>query len=96
MSRVSDYGVLIIELLDVPKVDGSAALALEEIMQAAARAGGAVIVVGLNLHVARLLARMRILDLVHETQRVATRREAVLRAVDIVETRAASAHANPA
>lgn len=96
MSRVSDYEVLIIDLLDVPKVDGSAALALEEIMQAAARAGRAVIVVGLNLHVARLLARMRILDLVHETQRVATRRDAVLRAIDIVETRAASAHAKPA
>jgi SulP family sulfate permease len=95
MSRVSDYEVLIIDLLDVPKVDGSAALALEEIMQAAARTGRAVIVVGLNFHVARLLARLRILDLVHETERVATRHEAVLRAVSIVESRAAATDAKP-
>jgi SulP family sulfate permease len=95
MSRAGDYEVLIIDLLDVPKVDGSAALALEEIMQAAARAARAVIVVGLNFHVARLLARLRILELVHETQRVATRHEAVSRAVAIVESRSAAAHAKP-
>ncbi|MDH4049088.1 MAG: SulP family inorganic anion transporter [Gammaproteobacteria bacterium] len=87
MSRISDYEVLIIDLLDVPKVDGSAALALEEIMQSAARAKRQVIIVGLNFAVARLLARLGILDLVQETHRVTTRHEAVSRAVSIVEAR---------
>lgn len=94
MARVSDYEILIIDLLDVPKVDGSAALALEEIMQEAARAGREVIIVGLSIAVARLFARLGILEMVHETQRVATRHEAVLRAVSIVESRAAAAGAS--
>jgi SulP family sulfate permease len=78
---------LIIDLLDVPKVDGSAALALEEIMQAAKRAGREVIIVGLSLTVARLFARMGILDQVHETHRVANRYDAITKAVSIVESR---------
>jgi SulP family sulfate permease len=94
MARVSDYEILIIDLLDVPKVDGSAALALEEIMQEAARAGREVIIVGLSIAVARLFARLGILEMVHETQRVATRHEAVLRAVSIVESRADAAGAS--
>jgi SulP family sulfate permease len=92
MSRVSDFEILIIDLLDVPKVDSSAALALEEIMQSAARAEKHVIIVGLNISVARLLARLRVLDLVHETQRVATRYEAVSQAVKLVEQNRAGAN----
>jgi SulP family sulfate permease len=87
MSRIGDYEILIIDLLDVPKVDGSAALALEEIMQAAKRAGREVIIVGLSLTVARLFARMGILDQVHETHRVANRYDAITKAVSIVESR---------
>jgi SulP family sulfate permease len=87
MARAGDYRVLIIDLLDVPKVDGSAALAIEDVMQTAARTGKAVIVVGLNFSVARLFARLGILDLVHETHRVATRREAIEAAVAILQRR---------
>ena len=96
MSRISDYEVLIIDLLDVPKVDGSAALALEEIMQAAARAARDVVIVGLRFGVARLLAQLGILDLVHETRRVATRREAIDTAISLIESRAAAADAKAA
>lgn len=94
MARVSDYDVLIIDLLDVPKVDGSAAIALEEIMDSAARAKRQVIIVGLNFAVARLLARLGILDRVHETHRVATRFEAVSQAVRLIEQNRSGA--NPA
>jgi SulP family sulfate permease len=93
MSRAGDFEVLIIDLLDVPRVDGSAALALEEIMQAAAQANRNVIIVGLNFAVARLFARLGILDKVHETHRVATRMDAVSRAVALVESRSAGANA---
>jgi SulP family sulfate permease len=91
MSRAGDFEVLIIDLLDVPRVDGSAALAMEEIMQAAAKADRNVIIVGLNFAVARLFARLGILDKVHETHRVATRYEAVSQAVALIESRHAGA-----
>jgi sulfate permease, SulP family len=92
MSRAGDYEVLIIDLLDVPRVDGSAALALEEIMQVAGQKGRDVVIVGLNFAVARLFARLGILDMVHETHRVATRREAVERAVTLIESRNSGAN----
>ena len=76
-STVGSYEVLIIDLLDVPKVDGSAALALEEVIQYAVDSGRHVLVIGLNYPVARLLSRMGILDKVKETSRFGTRREAL-------------------
>ncbi len=82
-STVGSYDVLIVDLLDVPKVDGSAALALEEIIQFATDAGRHVLVIGLNFHVARLLSRMGILDKVKETARFPTRREALEAAVKL-------------
>jgi len=80
-SMVGSYDVLIVDLLDVPKVDGSAALALEEIIQYATESGRHVLLIGLNFHVARLLGRMKILDKVKETARFPTRREALAAAV---------------
>jgi SulP family sulfate permease len=80
-STVGSYDVLIVDLLDVPKVDGSAALALEEIIQYATESGRHVLMIGLNLHVARLLSRMGILDKVKDTARFPTRREALEAAV---------------
>lgn len=76
-SAVSGHDVLIVDLLDVPHMDGSAALAMEEIFLRAAAGGQEVIVVGLNFGVARLLAEIGALDEVRDTARFATRREAV-------------------
>jgi SulP family sulfate permease len=81
---VSGYDVLVVDLLDVPHLDGSAALAMEEIFQRAAAAGQEIIIVGLNFAVARLLAQIGALDEVRETGRFATRREAVSAAHTIV------------
>ncbi len=84
-SRVSEYRVLIIDLLDVPRIDVSAALALEEMIQRASDDGKPVIITGMTYHVARLLGRLGSLDLVRESERYDTRPEAIRAAVARLE-----------
>jgi len=86
-STTGSYDVLIIDLLDVPKVDGSAALALEEVIQQATQNGKTVFIVGLTYAVARLMGRMGCLDEVRETARFETRPEAVRAAVQLLRQR---------
>jgi len=78
---VGDYQVLIIDLLDVPRMDGSAALALEELIQRALDDDRRVIITGMTFRVARLLERMGVLDEVRETERFDSRAEAIRAAV---------------
>ena len=78
---VGDYQVLIIDLLDVPRMDGSAALALEELIQRALDEERRVLITGMTFRVARLLERMGVLDEVRETERFNSRAEAVRAAV---------------
>jgi SulP family sulfate permease len=78
------YEVLIIDLIDVPRMDGSAALALDEIIERAQASEQQVLLVGLSYPVARLLGRMRVLDRVRDTHRFATRMEAVQAAAAIL------------
>jgi len=85
-AAVGEYEVLIIDLLDVPRVDGSAALALEEVIQRAADEGKHVIMVGMTFHVARLLGRLGILDRVRESERFDNRSDAVSAAVSYLES----------
>ena len=89
-AAVGDYDVLVVDLLDVPQMDGSAALATQEIFQRAMSAGQEVIVVGLNFAVARLLAGIGALADVRETARLDTRRQAVEAALDFVRAKAAT------
>jgi len=84
-STTGSYEVLIIDLLDVPKVDGSAALALEEVIQQATDAGKTVFIVGLTYAVARLMGHMGCLDQVRETERFESRPDAVQAAVALLE-----------
>jgi SulP family sulfate permease len=84
-SVTGSYEVLVIDLLDVPKVDGSAALALEQVILVATEARKAVILVGLTYHVARLMGRLGCLDSVRETERFDSRAEAVRAAADRLE-----------
>jgi len=86
-SMVGSYDVLLIDLLEVPRVDGSAALALEETIVRAAEAGHPVMLIGLSLRVARLLGRMGILNKVRDTERFATRQQALEQAVEMIEQR---------
>ena len=87
ISSVGQHDVLIIDLLDVPRLDGSAALAIEEIIQRAASAKQSVIIVGLNFGVARLLIKIGALDDVKETSRFASRGEAVRSAFNILTSK---------
>ena len=76
-STTGSYRVLIIDLLDVPRIDGSAALALEEIIQRANDSRKTVFLVGLTYPVARLMGRFGCLDQVRETERFERRAPAV-------------------
>jgi sulfate permease, SulP family len=84
-STTGTYKILIIDLLDVPRVDGSAALALEEVIQQATQEHKTVFIVGLTYPVARLMVRMGCLDLVRETERFENRPEAVRAAVTLLK-----------
>jgi SulP family sulfate permease len=88
------FDIILIDLHDVPKVDGSAALALEEIVDQAVTAGKEVLMVGLSVHVARLMGQMGILDRFKETTRFPTRRAALDFAAEYVRDTAKAA--NPA
>jgi SulP family sulfate permease len=83
-SATGSYELLIIDLLDVPKVDGSAALALEEVIQQATEARKTVFLVGLTYPVARLMGRLGCLEQVRETERFESRSEAVRAAVAVL------------
>jgi len=85
-SLLGGYDLLIIDLLDVPKIDGSAALALEEVIQRATGAGKTVFLVGLTYPVALLMGRMGCIDRVRETERFETRAAAVRAAVARLKT----------
>lgn len=77
VATVGRFDVILIDLVDVPRMDGSAAIALEEIIQRAKDEGQHVIIAGLSYPVARLLGNLGVLDLVRETERFGTRAGAV-------------------
>jgi SulP family sulfate permease len=83
-SIVRDYQVLIIDLLDVPHVDGSAALALEEVIGRAVDQGKHVMIVGMTYPVARLLGRLGALNRVRESERFGSRSEAIRKAAEFL------------
>ncbi len=83
-TTMSEYEVLIIDLLDVPHVDGSAALALEQVIDMAVDQGRHVIIVGMTFPVARLLGRLGALNRIRESELIGTRAEAVQAAADFL------------
>ena len=76
-SNLGTYQVMVIDLLDVPHMDGSAALALEEVIQRAVKADKSVFVAGMTTPVRNLMRRLDSLKLVPETRLINTRSEAV-------------------
>jgi SulP family sulfate permease len=77
MAKQKDYPIFIIDLLEVRHIDGSAALALDQIIERALMDNRKVLIVGLNYVVARRLGHMGILERVRETERFATRQAAL-------------------
>ncbi len=84
---VRPVDVLIIDLTDVPSIDGSAALTLEEIIQRAMDVNQEVLVVGMQFGVARVLSRLGALDQLREATRFSTRLEAIETARHILTRR---------
>jgi len=74
---VKPVEVLIVDLSDVPSIDGSAALTLEEIIQRAADVEQEVLIVGMQFSVAKVLGSLGALDGVREATRFSTRIEAI-------------------
>jgi SulP family sulfate permease len=85
ISKVRECDVLVVDLIDVPKLDGSAALAMDDIISHALAGNQEVILVGLNFTVARLLAEIGTLDKLRETSRFESRGQAVRAALAEVE-----------
>jgi SulP family sulfate permease len=86
-TTMSEYEVLIIDLLDVPHVDGSAALALEQVIDLAVDQERHVIIVGMTFPVARLLGRLGALNRIRESELIATRAEAIQAAANYLESK---------
>jgi len=78
---IGEYRVLIIDLLDVPRMDTSAALALETIIEGAMSQKRHVVIIGMSFHVARLMSRLGALDRIRNSVRLESRAEGVTAAV---------------
>jgi sulfate permease, SulP family len=74
---VRQVDVLIIDLSEVPQIDGSMALTLEQIIERAHESGQQVYVVGMQLSVARVLSRLGALDSLRDSTRFANRMDAI-------------------
>lgn len=85
---VRPVDVLIVDLTDVPGIDGSTALTLEQVFERAGEAGQDLLVVGMQAEVARVLGRLGALDGVSETSRFADRLAAIEAAAALVAGRA--------
>lgn len=77
MATQKDYQIYIVDLTEVNHIDGSAALALDQIIDSAISSNRHVLMVGLNYTVARRLGEMGVLDRVRDAERFATREAAL-------------------
>jgi len=89
-AALGGYEVLILDLLDVPGIDGSAGLELEELIQRAISSGHEVVIIGVRYPVAKVLTQLGSLELVKESQRFGSRREGLEAALRIIEARSKS------
>ncbi len=81
MATQKEYEIYIIDLTEVNHIDGSAAIALDEIIERAIASGHTVLMVGLSYAVARRLSEIGVLDRLRETERFPTRKAALRFAV---------------
>ena len=84
---VKPVDVLIVDLTDVPSIDGSAALTLEEIIQRAGDDDQETLIVGMQFGVARVLGRLGVLDRVREATRFSTRIDALRAALEMLPSK---------
>jgi SulP family sulfate permease len=77
LGRYQEYDALVLDLSSVPYVDSSATLALGNIIEKARGKNHTVELVGVNMQVARMFARLGVLDLIRDCDRHATRLDAL-------------------
>jgi len=69
LAGYENYEVLLLDLREVPSIDSSATMSLENIINNAREDNHTVILVGLNTAVARRFASLGVLDLIREVER---------------------------
>ncbi len=77
--------ILLLDLSDVPMVDSSATIALEQIITSARDDGIYVVLAGLSLPVARVFAKLHILQLVKDVDRRTDRFEALVHCRELLD-----------
>jgi SulP family sulfate permease len=87
-AALGSYEVLLLDLMDVPGIDGSAGLELEELIQRSVSSGHEVVIIGLRYPVARVMTQLGSLKQVKESHRFGSRREGLEAALRIIQARA--------
>lgn len=90
LGAIDEYDALVLDLREVPFVDSSASLALEDAIKQARGRNKQVFVVGLRPEVARTLKRLGVLKLLPEGHYHVSRLEALRQAAATVSTYRAS------
>lgn len=96
MAAAVSYDVLVIDLVDVPRIDASAVMSLETIIRRAQSANQFVILAGIHKPVAKVMVQLGINELVHDFDHYRAREQALTRAADIIAQRGTAAVAPPA
>jgi SulP family sulfate permease len=95
MTMAARYDTIIVDLTDVPRIDASAAMALETIIRRAQGEKQTVILVGIHRSVARVMVQLGINELLHDFDHYRTREQALTRAAGLLEEREATARSAP-
>lgn len=93
LAGYENYEVLLLDLREVPSIDSSATMALENIINNAREDNHTVILVGLNTAVARRFASLGVLDLIREVERYPDLLQALEYAAGLLEPGSAEAPA---
>ena len=87
ISGVHYTEMLILDLTDVPMMDSSAALSLEDTIRRAGERGVIVLLVGIHMSVARVFKKLGVLELIKEQHRYANRLLALQQAVEFLDAK---------
>ena len=90
LTAVHDFKILIMDVTEVPSLDTSMALAIEEIISSNRQFGRIVVLVSPNEEVNKILVSLKVIQLLGEHKLVDTRHEAVLAAKKVLDSRAES------
>ena len=82
-----NYRAVVFDFSDVPMIDVSIAIAVEDLIRQSGEAGTSVLIAGLGGRAVDLLARLRVLELIPPAMRHESRREALEHALELAGPR---------